>query len=198
MTPMTPIIILAGGKSRRMGRDKLELSLDGRTLLESIVSRFAEVFDDLYLSVADADKYADVKLRRVVDIFPGAGPLSGLHAALANLPGNGVFLVAADLPYACPYAAKRIIELCGDNDVCIVRLPDGRLEPLFGYYSKALLPLCEKVIESGDYRMTEVIFGARARFVDPYELGALWNENIIMNVNFPEDYEKLEKIMRCT
>jgi molybdopterin-guanine dinucleotide biosynthesis protein A len=69
---------------------------------------------------------------------------------------------------------------------------------LFGYYSKSLLPLCEKVIESGDYRMTEVIFGATSRFVDPGELGTLWDDNIIMNVNCPEDYEKLRKIMHRT
>jgi len=129
-----------------------------------------------------------------VDVLPGAGPLSGLHAALKLLPGEeGVFLVAADLPFACPKAAKRIIELCGKKEACVIRLPDGKLEPLFAYYRKTLLPICEEVIESGDYRMSEVIMRTDTLFVAPRELGALWDERLILNINHPEDYEKVRR-----
>ena len=188
---MAAVVILAGGKSRRMGRDKLDMAIDGSTLLESVVSRFSAYFEDLYISVADAQKYPGLDARRVVDIMPGAGPISGLHAALSSLPHSGLFLVAADLPFASPPAAKRIIELSGDSDACIIRLPDGKLEPLFGYYRKSLLPRCLKVIESGDYRMSEVIINANTRFVTPEELGGLWDEKLIFNINFPEDFAKL-------
>ena len=189
----TAVVILAGGKSRRMGRDKLELQIEGKTLLESAVSRFKEEFGDVYVSVADAEKYPGVTANKIVDILPGAGPLSGLHAALTSIECDGVFLVAADLPYAPACAAKRIIELCRDNDACIIRLPDGRLEPLFGYYRKALLPLCEEAIRSGNYQIREILFGANTLFIEPHDLGALWNEQILLNVNYPEDYEKLQK-----
>jgi len=190
---VSAVVILAGGKSKRMGRDKLELFLGGSTLLESAVSRFSEMFDDVYLSVADASKYPEIEARRVVDVYPGAGPLSGLHAALSSLPGDGVFLVAADLPYASPGAAARLIELCRESDACIVRLQDGLLEPLFGYYRKTLLASCEKALKSGDNQMTALLMGADVRFVAPHELGELWDEKLLMNVNYPEDYENLQK-----
>ena len=190
---MNAVIILAGGKSRRMGRDKLALSLDGETLLESAVSRFSEVFENVYLSVADADKYPEIDVRRVTDIFPGAGPMSGLHSALTSLPYDGVFLVAADLPFADPHAARRIISLCGEAKACVVRLSDGRLEPLFGYYRRSLLPKCEDALRAGDYKMTVLLPDETTRFVSPDELGDLWDERLIMNVNYPEDYEKLRK-----
>jgi len=190
---MSAIVILAGGKSKRMGRDKLELDLDGRTLLESVVSRFTGEFEDVYLSVADAAKYPDVTISRIVDLIPGAGPLSGLHAALRTLSGDGVFLVAADLPNACPLAAKRLIELSEGHEACIVKLPDGRLEPLFGFYSRRLLPRCEDALKSGDFRMTVLFDGPNIRYVEPHELGQLWDESLIMNINYPEDYEKLQK-----
>ena len=183
--------MLAGGMSRRMGRDKLLLDVDGQTLLESAVARFTDEFDEVFVSVADAGKYPEVTARRVVDIRVGAGPLSGLHAALATIPGDGIFLVAADLPHSSPAAAKRIIELCGDKEACIIRLPDGKIEPLFGYYRKSLLWRCEDAIDSGDYRMSEIVLKADTMFIKPEELGGLWNEKMIFNINFPEDYESL-------
>ena len=186
---MCPVVILAGGKSSRMGRDKLALPIGGRTLLESAVSRFSDGFDEVFISVADADKYPEVAARRIVDLLPGAGPLSGLHAALATLQCDGVFLVAADLPFAQPSAAQTLIGLCGDHMASVIRLPDGKLEPLFGYYRKSLLPDCEAAINRGDYRMTELLRSAETRFVSPGELGGLWDEKMILNVNRPEDLQ---------
>jgi len=186
---MVAAVVLAGGASKRMGRDKLALRLDGHTMLESVLTRFGEEFENVYMSVADAEKYPDVKASRIVDILAGAGPMSGLHAALTSLPDDGVFLVAADLPYACPQTARRLIDLSGDCDIGIIRLPDGKFEPLFGFYRKAVLPLCTELIKSGNYRMSELFSKARIRFIDPVELGGLWDEKLITNINYPEDYE---------
>ena len=188
----TAVVILAGGRSRRMGRDKLALTLGGQTLLESAVSRFSDGFSDVFLSVADGNKYPDVPVRRVVDILPGAGPLSGLHAAFTRLPCEGVFLVAADLPYSSANAAKKIIELGGEKEACVIRLPDGRLEPLFAFYRRSLLPRCEDLIRSGDNRMSEVILSADTRYIAPNEFGELWDEKLTFNINYPEDYEKVK------
>ena len=188
---MDTVIILAGGKSRRMGRDKLALGFDGQTLLGSAVTRFKLEFPNVYLSLADAGKYPDIEAERIVDILPGAGPLSGLHAALTYLDDDGVFLVAADLPYASPPAAKRIIELCGSHETCIIRLPDGKLEPLFGYYRRSLLPACIRLINSGDYRMTELVYGANTRFISTGDLGTLWHDKLVCNINYPEEYDRL-------
>ena len=187
---MCAVVILAGGKSRRMGFDKLSLPLGGRTLLEAAVSRFGDEFEDVYISVADAGKYPDIEARRIVDILPGAGPLSGLHAALTELHCGGVFLVAADLPFSSPRAAKRIIELCAGKEAAVLELPNGMLEPLFGYYSASLLRLCVDAIESGEYKLAGILRVADTRFVRVEELGALWDEKMILNINRPEDFDK--------
>lgn len=189
---MDAIVVLAGGASKRMGRDKLLLEVGGVTLLESVVAKFSDEFEDVCISVADESKYPEISARRIVDIRRGAGPLSGLHAALTGIERGGVFLVAADLPYASPKAAKRVIELCGDCDACIIKLPGGMIEPLFGYYRKALLPLCEEALESGDNRMSEVIYNANTRFVTPEDLGGLWDDRLIYNINYPEDYAAIK------
>ena len=181
-----------------MGRDKLELDFGGMSLLESAVKRFnVEFGENVYISVGDPEKYAQVKAQRVVDIYPGMGPISGLHAALSIIPDatDGVFLVAADLPYASAQAAKHIITLCGKNEVCVIRLPDGKLEPLFAYYSKSLLDRCEEQIKAGDYRMSVLIDNADVRYVQPQELGTYWNEKLIWNINNPDDYANIRGLI---
>jgi len=185
------VVILAGGASRRMGRDKLTLRINKLTLLESAVNRFTNAFNNVYLSVDDPDKYPEIALRKIVDLKPGAGPISGLHASLISLQSDGIFLVAADLPYACPHAAMRIIQLCGDNDACVIRLPGGNVEPLFGFYRKTVLPLCNEALASGDNRMSELLLKADTRYVAPQDLSDAWDDKILMNINDPADYERM-------
>ena len=184
-------IILAGGNSRRMKRDKLELGFDGSTLAGSAVSRFSAVFDDVYLSVADETRFPEITVTKIKDIVKNAGPMAGLHAALSALPGTNVFLVAADMPYACPNAAMLISQLGAGYDACVIKLPGGNVEPLYGYYNQAVLPLCEKMLELNKNSMLEIINNANTRFISPDELGGLWNERLLVNINFPGDYERL-------
>lgn len=188
---MSTAVILAGGKSSRMGRDKTQLLYRGQTLLAGAVERFSAVFDRVYLSVGDPEKYPDIAAERVVDIYPGCGPMAGLHAALLKTPDDGVFLAAADLPFSSPEAALRIIELCGGCASAVIVSSDGRFEPAFGYYTKALLPVIEAALGSGSYRMMQLFDALPCRKISPAELGMLWREDMLDNLNYPEDYTRL-------
>lgn len=188
---MSTVVVLAGGKSSRMKRDKMVLPIGSETLLASAVSRFSEYFDTVYLSVADAGKYPEIGARRIEDVYKGCGPLSGLHAGLLETKEEGVFLVAADLPLADPRAAKRIIELAGSSDVCIMADNMSRYEPLFGYYKKTILPAVVSALETGDYKLTSLLDKVSLRLVSASELDGLWNDRLLLNINYPEDYEKL-------
>ena len=188
---MSTAVILAGGKSRRMGRDKLRLTYGGETLLALAVRRFSAVFDRVYLSVGDPEKYPEIDCERVVDLYPGCGPMAGLQAALRRTPDEGVFLAAADLPFADPLAAQRLISLCGDCAAALLLDEDGRFEPTFGYYKKELLPEAERLLAAGQYKMLALFDCASLRRVRREELGALWREGMLDNVNYPEDYERL-------
>lgn len=188
---MITAVILAGGESRRMQRDKMELQFKTGSFLESAVKRFSECFDQVYISVADPGKYPDIKAKRLVDEQTGCGPIAGLHSALKNTEAEGIFLVAADLPYADPRAAKRIIELAGSSDICVMADNASRYEPLFGYYKKTLLPHVEAALQAGDYKIAALFDKASLRIVTKSELGSLWNENLLLNINYPEDYERL-------
>lgn len=174
-----------------MKRDKLALPFGGSSILASIVGRFSECFDAVYLSVADPEKYPEINGKRLVDIYKGCGPMAGLHAALRETREDGVFLVAADLPFADPKAALRLIELAGDSDVCITTDARSRFEPLFGYYKKAILPAVESNLKAGDYKLALLLNHVRLRVVSARELEEFPMERILLNINYPEDYEKL-------
>lgn len=190
---MSTAVILAGGESRRMRRDKLTLAFGGSSLLAAVTDRFTGVFDTVYLSVKDPQKYPEIRVPRLVDIYPGCGPMSGLHAGLHMTGEDGIFLTAADLPFADPLAAQRIIELSGDSDVCITTDSAARYEPLFGYYKKTALPHVERALSSGDYKIASLFDKVRLRIVSKEELGPYWREELLLNVNYPEDYERLIK-----
>ncbi len=188
---MSTAVILAGGESRRMKRDKLALPFGAATLLDSAVRRFSACFDKVYISVADAGKYPELVAPRITDIYKGCGPMGGLHAALKSTEDEGVFLVAADLPYADPRAALRLMELCASDDICVMKDGESRYEPLFGYYKKSILPLVEKALEAGDYKLAALYDKAGLRVVTKAELGSLFTDNLLLNINYPEDYERL-------
>ena len=188
---MSTAVILAGGKSSRMGRDKTQLIYRGQTLLSGAVELFSAAFDRVYLSVGDPEKYPDIKAERVIDLYPGCGPMAGLHAALLKTPDEGVFLAAADLPFSSPGAALKMMELCGGCASAVIVDEDGRLEPAFGYYTKALLPVIETALESGNYKMMRLFDALPCRKISPAELGSLWREDMLDNLNYPEDYQRI-------
>lgn len=188
---MSTAVILAGGKSSRMGQDKTQLVFRGQTLLASAIERFSAVFDHVYLSVGSSEKYPEIKIPRVIDAFPGCGPMAGLHAALSATIDEGVFIAAADLPFSSPAAALKMIELCGSCASAVISRQNGKLEPAFAYYKKALLPTLEAALKSGNYKMMQLFESFPCRIILPEELGELWNNNILSNLNFPEDYLRL-------
>ena len=149
------------------------------------------MFDRVYLSVGEAGKYPELTVTHVIDRYPGCGPMAGLHAALLQTPDEGVFLAAADLPFSDPLAALRILSLCGENAAAMPVDESGRFEPTFGYYKKTLLPVVEAALAAGRYKMLSLFDEMPLRRVERAELGELWKENLLENINYPEDYRRL-------
>ena len=180
-------VVLAGGGSRRMGRDKTALYFRGETLLQRACRRFGEVFDPVWVSVRTPKEA--VPAEQIADEFPGCGPMAGLHAALKRRPEGGVFLLAADLPLAEPELALRLIGLGQGHQACV---PER--EPLFGWYGPEALEPAEQLLRAGEYRMTELLRRLDTRFVPLAELGRPDAEHTLLNVNDPEAYRLLQSL----
>ena len=185
------VVILAGGESRRMGRDKLRLTLEGEALLERALRRWGAAFPKVLVSVAGPDRYPWLGDRRVPDLRPGQGPMAGLEAGLLRA-GEPVFLTAADMPFSSPRAALRMCALCPQEaEACVLTDEEGRWEPLFGLYKPALLPEIRALLDSGRRSMAALLDRSRVKVLRGADLGELWEDRLLLNLNEPGDYEKL-------
>ena len=184
-------VSLAGGESRRMGRDKLRLTLEGEALLERALRRWEAVFPRVLVSVGDPDRYPWLGKRRVPDLHPGQGPMAGLEAGLLRAE-EPVFLTAADMPFSSPSAALQMRDLCPEEaEACVLTDEAGRWEPLFGLYKPEILPRIRELLDSGRRSMGALLDRSRVKVLKPSDLGEAWEDRLLLNLNEPGDYEKL-------
>lgn len=153
-------VILCGGRSRRMGVDKATITFDGSTLLERALARLDEVCDPVLIAGGDAPRTVAGR-RSVVDVVPGAGPLSGLVAALRASPHRLLAVVAVDLPWVDPRLIRLLAERIGDCDVAVCETANG-LEPLHAVYSTSILGAAETALAGDDRSLRHLIERSRA------------------------------------
>lgn len=143
-------LILAGGRSSRMGRDKAALTLpDGRTLLQ----RQADILraagaTTLFVSVRADNETTLPGATLVPDSTPDAGPLAGIAAGLRAAPAGLVLVLAVDMPEVQSAHLRQLLELA-TADRGVVPLLAGQCEPLAGVYPSALAGSAEAALASG-------------------------------------------------
>lgn len=178
-------VILAGGKSRRMGRDKVTLLFDGVPLLSLLIEKYGALFENV--AVSGREGYPN----SILDEFPGAGPMAGLHAAFSQTDADCVFLTAVDIPLGSPELALRLVKLCKGYDACVIRRSDGSLEPTFAAYGRGCYKAASDCLERGRYAMRELLELISVRYVDESELDGFKLDTVLTNINTPGELEKL-------
>ncbi len=182
-------LILAGGRSSRMGRDKATLKVSGESLFERIL----RVMQDLFTTVLIAGDRPDLARPDVPcypDLYPGSA-LGGIYTGLVEAQTPLVFVSACDMPYPDPHLIRRILLHREGYDVVVPRTPDG-LEPLFAMYRKSCLASIYEMLRSGEYRVYDFYPQVRVRYLGVEELVSGW-EWSLMNVNTPEQYDAVKE-----
>ena len=185
-------VILTGGASRRMGRDKALLPWNGGTLLQSLVDRYAAL-GPVAVSVNEPGRFAFTGARELVDSFPGLGPLNGIVSGFAETEAEELFLTATDLPFGDPALALRLAELRKetDADACVLRRGVKGVEPTFAVYGRGCLEPARAALEQGKRAFFDLFERVDLRRVAPEELPGFPNlERILTNVNTQEEYER--------
>ncbi|HYY55761.1 MAG TPA: molybdenum cofactor guanylyltransferase [Pyrinomonadaceae bacterium] len=189
--------ILVGGASSRMGADKAELRLGGRSFVERIGAALRSVADNIRL-VGARDERDSLGFAVVRDVYAKWGALGGLHAALAASSAPWAAVVACDLPFVTGELFVRLASLAENFDAVVPVQADGRLQPLCALYARdPCATLTQGLIAAGERRPRALLELVRARLVAHTELADLHGSGLFFtNVNTPEDFEQARERMK--
>lgn len=185
-------VILAGGASSRMGSNKALLLHQGGRLIELIYRTLAELFEEVIIVTNSPELYQFLPCRKVSDIYPGKGVMSGIHAGLSKSRENAVFVVACDMPHLQGKLIRHLATLTEGADLVLPLTPGG-FEPLHALYSKECLPPLEELLQDKENkRVVALLSRVRVREVPPEEIISFDPEfNSFANINTPDDYYRL-------
>ena len=190
-------IILAGGRSQRMGTDKALLPLPGKapeTFLARMASTLAPLCAEVLIVARDPAQFADVAFpgtRIVFDQKPGGGPLMGLYSGLNAMQSSTALVVAVDMPFVQPALLTFLLD-CYQQDTLVVPVVDGVPQVLLALYPRSILPLIESLLQQGkraprallEVAPVHYIEEARLRQVDP-------QLRSFVGINTPQDLEAM-------
>lgn len=191
-------VLLAGGKSRRMGQDKRWLEVGGRPLFHRVLSALEGLFQDILIVVAEPlPQLEGITHRVVTDLIPNCATLGGLYTGLSCAGSRRIFAVGCDMPFLSPKAITQMTALDRQADVVMAELATG-LQPLHAVYSKACLPHMERMAKAGQLKVQELVQapGLSVRIVTERDVRAADPEGLsFLNVNTPADIEFVRKLL---
>ena len=191
-------VVLAGGKSRRMGRDKSQLALQGETLVARAVRKLTALSDDLILVTNTPVPLTGLGARLIGDALAGGGALSGIHAGLLAARHEWALVVACDMPFFNLDLLRYMASLTPGHAVVVPRW-QGELETLHTFYSRQCIPLVEPILRRGGGRIIELYAHVSVRYVEPDEIIRFDPEGLaFFNVNSPEDWERAQALAATT
>jgi molybdopterin-guanine dinucleotide biosynthesis protein A len=181
-------IIVAGGRASRMGgRDKAFAAVGGQPIAVRTIRLFRDLFPQVIVATNRPDRFAGLGVETVGDVFPGCGPLAGIHAALHASRFAHAFVAACDMPGLHPGVIRFLLARIGDADAIVPRW-DGDVEPLHAVYATRCLPVIERCIAAGRFALRDFLGEIRVDFVPEAELRAVAGAGeSLTNVNTPEE-----------
>lgn len=202
--------ILAGGKSSRMGANKAFLKTEGITFLERTMGLFGSLpdVDELFISAAEKKGYEEIcgqareqasasgkHFGLVLDERQGYGPLEGVYRLLLASCHTWVFVAAVDMPCINRDVIQYIMHYQREEAWAVLPRAGGRIHPLFGLYSKKVIPVIEEMFRKEVHKIGRIQEWVPVKIVDLTAEGQ--KEMVLANVNTPWEYEKICKAGLC-
>ena len=192
---MVTTIVLAGGKSQRLGRAKALEEIGGQSLIERVMDRISPLGNEIIVVTSSSDQFPDLGVRRVVDIYPGKGALGGIYSGLKESPSFHSLVVACDMPFLNIALVRHLMESSPGFDIVIPRVAEN-VEPLHAVYSKNCLTPIEAMLHEGRLRITDLFHAARVRYVEEAEIEKFDPERLsFFNINSEADLERARALL---
>lgn len=183
-------VILAGGASSRMGRNKALLEVDGIPIVTRTYQTLARLFHEVIIVTNTPLDYDFLPCRKVADIYPGSGSIAGLHSALVHSSTAHSFVTACDMPFLDPAIIRRVCDLRTGGYDAVIPFSEGGQEPLHALYSSHCKDVFEKAIRNGERKILDILNRVNIRQVTYEEVQRFGGQAAsFLNVNTPEEYE---------
>ena len=185
---------LAGGMSRRLGRNKAIEHIGDERLIERVINSLSQVSSETVVVVAEESRAQALDLpdrvRTAADIYPGHGSLGGIFTGLSAARGDHAIVVACDMPFLNTGLLQFMANLAPDFDVVVPRL-NGRPEPLHAIYSKTCLGAIESRLKRRDLKIALFFEEVNVAYVDEDDIDIFDPDRLsFFNVNTQEDLDK--------
>jgi molybdenum cofactor guanylyltransferase len=218
-------LILAGGASRRMGRDKAFIEFQSRPLIARVIERVQAVCTESFIIANDAERYAQFGLPIISDVYPGKGSLGGIYSGLLAAHEPYALVVACDMPFLNHDLMQYLISLAPQFDLVIPRAHDvsgraphsaetrrGRraprpgqvlakqidLHPMHAVYAKSCLEPIQKKLLADDLRTIGFHDAVRLRVVESDEIEQFDPQHLsFFNMNTPDDVQLAQALMKA-
>lgn len=193
-------IVLAGGRSTRLGRDKTQEKIFNRSLLQIVVDSLRGYDCEIIITTAANKPLQQCidhpKLRIVGDVYPDKGPLGGIYTGLTESNSFYNLVTAGDMPFLNQNLLLHMLQISADSDVVIPRL-NGQLEPLHGIYSKDCLATMECLLKLNNPSVLQLLASVKTRHVEIDEINRFDPEHLsFFNINNENDLNRARELAK--
>jgi len=191
-------IILAGGKSLRLGHDKVLEKIGDKSLIERVVYHLDPFSKNIIIVTAQERTFASLstnpKIKTVSDILPGQGSLGGIYTGLAKSSSFYNLVVAADMPFLNESLLRYMIEKADGYDFVLPRV-NGLFEPLHAVYSKNCIAPIKSILKQGKKVIIELFNYVKVRYIETEEVDRFDPKHLsFFNINTREELELAREI----
>ena len=195
----TSCIILAGGKSLRLGHDKVLEKVGSSSLLEQVISRIDSLSTEVIIVTAEERTFPQLaerpKIKIVSDIFPGIGSLGGIYTGLVTSNSHHNLVVAADMPFLNIPLLDYMLEVSDGFDFVLPRI-NTFFEPLHAVYTKYCIEPIESLIKQGRKVIIELFDYVKVKYIEAEEIDKFDPQHLsFFNINTKDDLERAKRMV---
>jgi molybdenum cofactor guanylyltransferase len=181
-------VILSGGKSSRMGSEKGLVKYKGKALVEYSIGVLKPFCEEIVISTNSMD-YSDFGYSTISDIVSGIGPMGGMFSVMHERKADNYFFIACDTPHLNIQMAKDLIKEISFADIVVPKHSGDKIEPLFGVYSSKVLAIIKKQIDSGNYKLMDLLKACNTYYYDLPDEQMKQNPDMFKNINKATDVD---------
>ena len=190
-------IVLAGGRSLRLGRSKALQAIQGKSLIQWVVDRLAMLSTEIIIVTARGEAIpcsSAVRIKTVADIYPAKGTLVGIHSGLIASSSSQAIVVGCDMPFLSVSLLEYMTQTLADSDVALPRIGE-MVEPLCAVYSKNCLAPIQELLDQNELRISRLFGMVKVRYIDEDDIDSFDPEHLsFFNVNSQVDLDRARRL----